>query len=82
MVPVVEIPDLVQHDAPFFASVFSAQAFEPFQRDIRGLIVWENNTVDGINRLLVLKVRQQSRLTRLFTARPCSVGALHRCRVA
>lgn len=82
MVPLVEIPAIVQHYAPFFASVFSPQAFEQFQRYISGLIVSENKTVDGINRLFVLDVRNQSSLNRLLTESPFSVGALNRCRLA
>jgi DDE superfamily endonuclease len=82
MVPLVEIPDIVQHYAPFFASVFSSKAFEQFQRYISGLIVSENKTVDGINRLFVLNVRNQSSLNRLLTESPFSVGALNRCRLA
>jgi hypothetical protein len=65
MLPLVEIPELVRHYAPFFASVFSPEAFAPFQRYIRGLIVSENKTVDGINRIFVSDVRHQSRLKRL-----------------
>jgi DDE superfamily endonuclease len=82
MVPLVAIPDIVQHYAPFFASVFSSQAFEQFQRYVSGLIVSENKTVDGINRLFVLNVRNQSSLNRLLTESPFSVGALNRCRLA
>jgi hypothetical protein len=65
MRPLVEIPELVRHYAPFFASVFSPEAFAQFQRYIRGLIVSENKTVDGINRIFVSDVRHQSRLKRL-----------------
>jgi DDE superfamily endonuclease len=82
MVPLVEIPDIVQHYAPFFASVFSPQAFEQFQRYVSGLIVSDNKTVDGINRLFVLDVRNQSSLNRLLTESPFSVDALNRCRLA
>jgi hypothetical protein len=82
MVPLVEIPAIVQHDAPFFASVFSLQAFEQFQRYISGVIVSENTTVDGINRLFVLDGRHQSRLNRLFTESPFSVGAFNQARLA
>ena len=74
MIPLIEIPDLVQHYAPFFAPVFSPQAFEQFQRYVSGLIVSENKTVDGINRLFVLDVRNQSSLNRLLTESPFSVG--------
>jgi hypothetical protein len=43
MLPLVEIPDIVQHYAPFFTSVFSPQAFHQFQRYLSGLIVSEVN---------------------------------------
>lgn len=64
MVPLVEFPTVVQHYAPFFAEVFSAEAFVEFQRYISGLLVSENKTVDGINRLLVVESRNQSSLNR------------------
>ena len=32
MYPLVEFPELVQHDAPYFADVFSAEAFIEFKR--------------------------------------------------
>jgi hypothetical protein len=82
MFPLVEIPDLVQHYAPFFASVFSPEALQQFQRYVSGLIVSENKTVDGINRLFVLDVRHQSSLNRLLTESPFSVDALHQARLA
>ena len=41
MFPLVEIPDIVQHYAPFFASVFSPEALQQFQRYVSGLIVSE-----------------------------------------
>src|SRR5215475_9658460 len=82
MFPLVEIPDIVQHYAPFFASVFSPAALQQFQRYVSGLIVSENKTVDGINRLFVLDVRNQSSLNRLLTASPFSVEAVNEARLA
>src|SRR5215831_6443571 len=81
MVPLVEIPDIIQHYAPFFASVFSSEAFAQFQRYVSGLIVSENKTVDGINRLFVIEVRHQSSLNRLLTESPFSVDALNQARL-
>jgi hypothetical protein len=81
MFPLVEIPDIVQHYAPFFASVFSPEALQQFQRYVSGLIVSENKTVDGINRLFALDVRNQSSLNRLLTASPFSIGALNQARL-
>jgi hypothetical protein len=82
MVPLVEIPEIVRHYAPFFASVFSPPALVQFQRYISGLIVSENKTVEGINRLFVLEVRNQSSLNRLLTESPFSPEAVNEARLA
>jgi hypothetical protein len=81
MVPLVQFPELVQHYAPFFQDVFSAEAFIEFQRYISGLIVAENKTIDGINRLFVIESRNQSSLNRLLTASPFSLEALNQARL-
>ena len=59
MIPLVEFPELVQHYAPYFAEVFSAEAFVEFERYISGLLVSENKTVERINRLFVNESRNQ-----------------------
>jgi hypothetical protein len=82
MFPLVEFPKLVQHYAPYFEGVFSAQAFIQFQRYISGLIVSENKTVEGINRLFVHESRNQSSLNRLLTESPFSKEALNQARLA
>jgi hypothetical protein len=82
MFPLVAFPEIVQHYAPFFADVFSAEAFIEFKRYISGLIVSENKTVDGINRLFVFEGRNQSSLNRLLTASPFSLPALNQARLA
>jgi hypothetical protein len=81
MLPLVEIPELVRHYAPGFASVFSPDAFAQFQRYVSGLILSENKTVDGINRIFVIDGRHQSRLNRLLTDSPCSVEAFNQARL-
>ena len=81
MIPLVEFPEFVQHYAPFFKDVFSAEAFIEFERYISGLIVSENKTVDGINRLFVFESRNQSSLNRLLTASPFSLEALNQARL-
>ncbi len=82
MLPLIEVPDIVQHYAPFFEAVFSPRAFQQFQRYLSGLIVSENKTVEGINRLFVVDVRNQSSLNRLLTESPFSVDALHQARLS
>lgn len=81
MYPLVEFPELVRHYAPFFRDVFSAEAFIEFERYVSGLIVSENKTVDGINRLFVVESRNQSSLNRLLTASPYSLEALNEARL-
>jgi hypothetical protein len=45
MFPLVELPELVQHYAPFFKGFFSSEAFIEFECYISGLIVSENKTM-------------------------------------
>ncbi len=82
MLPLIEVPDIVQRYAPFFETVFSPRAFQQFQRYLSGLIVSENKTVEGINRLFVVDVRNRSSLNRLLTESPFSVDALHQARLS
>ncbi len=70
MLPLVEFPELVRQYAPHFATVFSPEALIQFERYISGLIVSENKTVDGINRMVVCESRHQSSLNRLLTESP------------
>jgi hypothetical protein len=81
MLPLVELPEIVRHYAPWFASVFSPDAFAQFQRYISGLIVSENKTVDGINRIFVIDLRNQSSLNRLLTESPFSLDTLNQARL-
>jgi hypothetical protein len=81
MFPLVAFPELVQHYAPFFQEVFSAEAFVEFERYISGLLVSENKTIDGINRLLVIESRNQSSLNRLLTQSPFELATLNQARL-
>jgi hypothetical protein len=82
MFPLVEFPELVQHYASFFEQVFSPEAFVEFKRYVSGLVVSENKTVEGINRLLVMESRNQSSLNRLLTESPFSLEELNRARLS
>jgi len=81
MFPLVEFPELVQHYAPYFKEVFSPEAFIEFERYISGLIVSENKTVEGINRLMVVENRNQSSLNRLLTKSPYELKNLNQTRL-
>lgn len=74
MIPLVELPTIVEHYAPFYAQVFSPEALLQFERYVSGLLVSENKTVEGINRLCVFENRNQSSLNRLLTASPFSLA--------
>jgi hypothetical protein len=82
MYPLVEFPELVKHYAHFFETGFSAEAFIELERYISGLIVSENKTVEGINRLFVNESRNQSSLNRLLTESPFSLAELNQARLA
>jgi len=82
MLPLVEFPELVKHYGSFFEEVFSEAAFIEFQRYISGLLVSENKTVEGINRLFVNESRNQSSLNRLLTESPFSLKELNRQRLS
>jgi len=82
MFPLVKFPELVQHYAPYFETVFSAEGFVQFERYISGLIVSENKTVEGINRLMVFESRNQSSLNRWLTESPFSLEDVNQARLA
>jgi len=82
MLPLVAFPELVEHYAPYFDDVFSAEALIQFKRYISGLIVSENKTVDGINRLFIHESRHQSSLNRLLTESPFSLTAVNESRLS
>lgn len=82
MFPIVELPEIVKHYAGWFAPVFSEEALIQFQRYLSGLIVSENKSIEGMNRLIVHESRNQSSLNRLLTASPFSVRHLNEQRLA
>ncbi len=82
MIPLLEFPEIVEQYAPFFRDVFSEEAWIEFKRYVSGLLVSENKTVDGINRLFVIESRNQSSLNRLLTESPYSLEALNQARLA
>jgi hypothetical protein len=81
MFPLVAFPEIVEHYASHFGAVFSDEALIQFKRYISGLIVSENKTVAGINRLFVHESRNQSSLNRLLTESPFSLQKLGECRL-
>lgn len=82
MIPLINIPTLVERYAPFFEDVFSEEAYEHFKRYLSGLIVSENKTVEAINRLFVIDVRNQSSLNRFLTVSPYDEDKLNTHRLS
>lgn len=82
MIPLVEFPELVEHYASYFKDVFSEEAFIEFKRYVSGLIISENKTVEGMNRLFVNESRNQSSLNRLLTQSPMKRSELNKKRLA
>lgn len=82
MLPVVELPEIVKHYTTWFEDVFEEEALIQFQRYVSGLMVSENKTVDGMNRVIVYESRNQSSLNRLLTESPYSEQSLEKQRLA
>ncbi|MEZ4728417.1 MAG: transposase [Caldilineaceae bacterium] len=82
MIPLVELPKIVEHYTPYYTEVFSPEALIEFQRYISGLLVCENKTVEGINRICLFENRNQSSLNRLLTASRFSLSELEQARFA
>ena len=80
--PLVEIPQILEHYTAYYSKVFSPEALVEFQRYVSGLLVSENKTVEGINRICVFENRNQSSLNRLLTATPFSLAELNQARFA
>ncbi len=71
MLPLVELPEIASHYTPWFEPIFpDREALIQFQRYLSGLLVSENKTVEGINRLVVYECRHQRSLNRLLTETP------------
>ena len=68
MIPLIDIPEIVKYYAPHFQNLFSKSEYALFQKYLSGLIVSENKSVEAINRLFVIDVKNQSTLNRFLTA--------------
>lgn len=82
MIPLLEIPKIVDHYAPHFSSIFSDGEYEHFKKYLSGLILSENKSVEAINRLFVLDVKNQSSLNRFLTNSNYTVDQLNKERLS
>jgi hypothetical protein len=81
VLPITDFPQLVEHYASFFESVFSEAGFVQFKRYISGLLVSENKTIAGINQLFVNETRDQTSLNRWLRNSPFSLVNLNQARL-
>lgn len=68
MIPLIQLPALVEKYAPYFEDLFTPGEYGQFQRYVSGLLLSDNKTVSGMNRLFVQPVQHQSSLNRLLSA--------------
>lgn len=81
MVPIVAPISVVEFYAPAFAGVFTPSEEKQFCRYISGLLINENKTVEGINKLFVEDMMDQSTLNRFLTQSHFTVGQLNDARL-
>lgn len=63
---IIKIPSIIEKYAPHFKDLFSEEGYEYFQKYLSGLILSDNKTVEGINRLFVVSPRNQSSFNRFI----------------
>jgi hypothetical protein len=67
MVPIVAPLSVVERYSAAFHGVFTPNEEKQFRRYLSGLLINENKTVDGINKLFVDDMMDQSTLNRFLT---------------
>ena len=77
MIPLVEVPPFVHQYTQHYQDLFSPEQFEHFKRYLSGLFVSDNKTIQGINGLFVVQVRNQSSLNRFLTEYAWSSTAIN-----
>ncbi len=77
----VKLPCVVERYSPEFESLFSPEGYRYFRRYLSGILVSDNKTLDGINRLFVTERRNQSSFNRFVNRQNFDIEALNRRRV-
>lgn len=78
----VKIPSIVEQYSIYFKDLFSIEGFEYFKRFISGLLVSDNKTIEGINRLFVLAPRHQASANKFVNRQNFDLDLLNTRRVA
>jgi len=77
MMPLVEIPPLVDQSAQNYQDLFSPEPCEPVKRYLSGWYVSDHQTIQAMNGWLVVQTRNQSRWNRFFTESAWSTTAVN-----
>jgi DDE superfamily endonuclease len=77
----LKLPCIVEHYAPQYKDLFSEEGYEHFQRFVSGIIVSDNKTLSGINRLFVKGSPDQSSLNRFMSRQNFDTIELNKRRV-
>jgi hypothetical protein len=77
----VRFPCIVEQYAPEFKDLFSDEGYRYFRRFLSGILVSDNKTLDGINRLFVLERRNQSSFNRFIHCQNFDLTKLNSRRV-
>ena len=81
MIPLIEPLPIVESYCKYFESHFSERTYSSFKRYLSGLLINENKTVEGINRLFVLDIHPQIRMNRFLTTSCFDEKALNTSRL-
>ena len=81
MIPLIAPLGLVETYSENFKSHFNEDTYESFKRYLSGLMINENKTIEGINRMFVLDIQHQSHLNRFLTTHCFDERALNKSRV-
>lgn len=77
----VRLPCVVERYSPLFEDLFSPEGYRYFRRFVSGVLVSNNQTLEGINRMFVLERRNQSSFNRFIHRQNFNLEELNRRRV-
>lgn len=81
MIPLLKPVEIVREYSWVYGDILSVADLTRLERYVSGLMVSSNKTVEGINKLFVLDVEDQSSLNRFLTAGRFEVSQMNQARV-
>ena len=82
MIPLLNFPLLIDQYGSYFEDLFTAGEYGQFRRYLSGLLLSENKTVEGMNRLFVRQPQNQSSLNRFLTASSYDIAQVNERRLS